>query len=279
MTKMFWVVVVATLVSCSGKVSWTPEPEGSAWNGATFGPLCDGDSNVRLAITISGGPVDPGFEVTHPFGQAFLFVTGTCHYYVSTGFLDGVITHQTLTQQEAAELEALSGWNQVASWGEVGDLGCNDAGTVTVYVPGSATDCSCGCDDQAPEEKSVTLDRLSGAMDAYLFAGSVLDQPVQLFLVALAKVPPLHRTRDFPLTWDPAEVAVSRSDFLQGGEDLGIVIDDPVEASQLREIRQGMAHIDPRIFFRTKNHRYFQAYIIDILPEDVEQSASAFIQR
>ena len=55
--------------------------------------LCDRSSDVRLAaVSLRGGAApEPTHPFTNPFGDSFLFVDGSCHYYASAAWMEGVV--------------------------------------------------------------------------------------------------------------------------------------------------------------------------------------------
>lgn len=105
------------------------------------------------------------YHFTNPYGLWFAAVDGKGGFYVAKEYMQGIITGQ-LTEQEAAMLEADTGFQHITKWAGKYGLNCPDAGLTSLVVQGAAVGCSCGCDgapagaSTAPGEAKKWLERL-----------------------------------------------------------------------------------------------------------------------
>ena len=133
--------------------------------------LCDGSSDIRLAVVSEGGFLDSTYAFTNPFGHAFLFVDGTCHYYASRQWNLGSVEGQ-LSAAQAAEYTQKIQLQKLSQLAYHDLETCPDAGIFWVRAGTGRADCSCSCDASAPALVAPLLDQVSDMHDALVDQGS-----------------------------------------------------------------------------------------------------------
>lgn len=244
--------------------------------GGTVEPLCDGSDALRAVASEGGGFVEPTYEFTNPYGFRFLFVLGTCRYFMSRSTLEGVLTGH-LFYPDA--VEDVLGWSGLAAWSSHEDMSCPDAGATIITNGSNRASCTCGCDDNAPPGMRAVFDGLSEQMDTLAMVSARIDGPMRLLLVG----PPVGglplQAFPWPLSWDPGGVALTYEELISSTLE-GTQVTDPAEFGALRMLR-AEAHMaydyDRPIRVRTTSGAEYDLYLRDELPADVASAAAAML--
>lgn len=160
---------------------------GAGAGAASVGPICDGSDTMRLGITSAGGFVAITYLFTNPYGNAYLFVDGHCHYYVSVDYMGGFATG-TLSPAEAEQLALDIGWERIAAWSSYHDAVCPDAGSRVITRVGVAATCICQCKDKGPAGLADAMQHALDWANALAARGELSSGPISA--VAQAQIRP-----------------------------------------------------------------------------------------
>jgi hypothetical protein len=243
--------------------------------------LCDGSNDMRLAVVSEGGFLDSTYAFTNPFGHAFLFVDGTCHYYASrqwdTGIVEGELSAAQAAQYaQSIQLQKLS---QLAYH----DLEtCPDAGIFWVRAGTGRSDCSCTCDASAPALVAPLMDAVSDMHDELEEQGGDLQGEVELFALA-NKDDGVPRSGDltWPFSWPITEVSVTQEELNQDSSvpRRRTLRDD--EARTARAFRASALRGDPpsaRTMRVVASGVGYLVYMRDVLPVQVQERIRQVMQ-
>lgn len=199
------------------------------------GRLCDGSQDMRVGYTSEGGAVETTYELTNPYGHAFLFIDGECNYYVSTDYREGMRAGQ-LTPQQRDDLEREIEWDAIEELAaEVDDESCPDAGEVAIWAPGSKVACTCGCDEtDVGARKAAALQHIYDLMTTLMGEGEPGTGPLLAIASPNGGIPdatawPLDRSLD--------AIPDLIHDVYVEGVDAFAVFDRNVDIESLRALR------------------------------------------
>jgi hypothetical protein len=226
------------------------EQAGSAGDAARIvRRICDGSSDIRFAFAyMSTGSVQTFTDELYELGVDFLYVDGTCHYWVREpsfrqdeyrywrGYREG-----TLAEDEERQLHDLVGYDEVAPNGPLaracsGTFGMFDAPVARLWDGEHVQGCN-GNPDLSPDWP---------LRDQFYDEGSPLAGPMRIE-VGLDAVPTVYKhVYEWPLSRPPNDYW---SDY-DAPKSIGVT--DPEEADALRRLRdQAFADFEanPNSFF------------------------------
>lgn len=232
-------------------VGGTTNPSGTSQGGATSGTgqggatgtttstepdpiLCDGSTEIRLGITSAGGMVDVSYPLLHPYGYWFLFIDGSCRYWV--GKDSGELRQGSLSASEALEVETALAFDHLGQFAGT-DESCPDAGSTTLMDSAHQAECSCGCDTP---EKAALFERIPTVRDDLFDKG--LDQDWQL-LAARTDFVYSGNALTWPLSWPVSDLPLLTYSTVRAP--LGMTITDANDKQQLRALHATFEQISP----------------------------------
>lgn len=195
----------------SGDVPTTGEPTGTGGDDWTV--ICDGSSELRLAFVLTGGGLIDN-ELERALGFQYLYVLGTCEYYVLPP-LTGVQWPDARTGviDEATE-EALS---RAIDYGGIPALagsyttdGLFDGTTLLVTDFTSTVSCYGGC-EQGPPAAQALWSAQTEWLKKLWDQGEPLLGALRISVVATASAPSSESAPEWPLAIDPASIAAEDS--------------------------------------------------------------------
>lgn len=198
--------------------------------GATAVPnqvLCDGSTDIRLALTNGGGMVDVSYDFVHPYGYSFLFIDGQCRYWISQE--SGELREGVLAAADALDVEERVAYDRLAEL-EGDDSSCPDAGSATIRGPSHEASCSCGCDTDA---KQVVFDGLS-ALEAELW-NRAQAQDWSLSAARTDYLMTVGTASVWPLSWPVTDLPLL--EYSGGVSSSGMPITDANDRAKLRALR------------------------------------------
>lgn len=178
--------------------------------------LCDGSDDVRLGWSSAGGQVESTYEFTNPYGHAFLFIDGHCHYYASESWLKGVVQGE-LSPAEAKQIQQKLLLTDIARLAYHDAESCPDAGAFWLRAADGYVDCTCGCDEKAPHAAQQALDQAGMLAAALTMQGAALDGPIAL--IALDEGKPTGSNANlpaWPLIWPLSDISVEWEAYTRG---------------------------------------------------------------
>lgn len=251
-------------------------PRGS---GPPLGPLCDGSSDVRLAVHQSGGFVASETVFLRPYGR-FLFVAGSCEFYVGAGG-DGSVRIGQLTAQEAEALSQDVSWSSLQTWSRFRDTeSCPDAGFTTVQAPGAPVQCTCGCGPTAPSGLEAAISRSAGQIQLFSEKAPTGVTP-SVRVVALPADSlgiPEQTLFPWPLEWNISRILLSDGALVASS---GLEITDPDEVAVFRDlvVRNADAEVAARVSVADESGTAYVLLVRDELPEELRRSAEALLRQ
>lgn len=265
----------------------TLDPDSTSTGEETWAEICDGSDELRLAMALTGGGTVDN-EIVREIGVAYLYVRGTCEYWVLPT-IDGVLWPDARTgvldppaEEELSRALGYGRLDEIAgNWGANED----DGATLLVSDGTSTVSCYAGC-ELGPVAARVLwgqLERLEPLWEnSEPYAG-----PLRISVVGWADSVVDELGVPWPLERDPWSIAVD-GDTEQGFEAPSILIDDPDEVAALRELRRQYRDDDLPLGIPNALHAYghlsftsedgqdlFQLWIRDALPLEDEDGAIA----
>ncbi|HEY6507614.1 MAG TPA: hypothetical protein VIY56_06350 [Vicinamibacterales bacterium] len=198
--------------------------------------LCNGDPSVRLAFqTVGGGTTLPGSQVTYENGFRYLVVTGDCRYWAMKDD-DSDVREGHLSSAQAEEIVndwRLSTWTSLDShYGH----GVPDASVYVLSFEGTHITVSPSFSDAAEPGQWLGVEGQATLKSAY-DAGTAVAGPVRFVLVEGATWSSSVQGLDWPLTVDPASLALTyaqASSYVTGTSQVALASD----AEALRQLRR-----------------------------------------
>jgi hypothetical protein len=178
--------------------------------------LCDGSSDVRLAVISEGGQLEPSYVFTNPYGHSFLVVMGSCHYYASSGWMPGIVEGDLSTSQ-AQQIKQRLSLVQLSQTMYHDLESCPDAGPIWVRAASGYADCVCGCDDTAPALVASSMAEAGMLRDELIAAGSALSGDVELFALDSGDTGAQPNDLSWPFVWPISEVSVTQQELFADG--------------------------------------------------------------
>jgi hypothetical protein len=189
--------------------------------------ICDGSSEIRLAVAYSaGGQIAPFTSVLYELGSAFLYVDGTCHYWAAQPILSSTITHDwrpyregALSSKEERQLHDAVGYDDVAA-DECASRVAPDASSEYIWDGGELHHCF---------DWNTSA---HGALRKELFdAATAVTGPMRL-QVGRGNSPPSGRVYEWPLD------APIDQYLIEHGETRSFRVDDAAAVRALRAFRE-----------------------------------------
>jgi hypothetical protein len=168
---------------------------------------------------------------------------------VKSGTLDATQAQALATAVHRSQIPSYSSWS---------DIGCPDAGAVSISDGASSASCSCGCDPEAPNGLSAAIDAAAQWKETLWDAGTPLDGPV-----AAAAQPSGVTTQPakaWTLSWPIADLPLPNTPE-------GKVVTDAADAAKLRELRAGSTF--EGVLIDVSGTRY-ELFVRDELPDAVK---------
>lgn len=230
--------------------------------------LCDGSSAVRFSVSSGGGMVEGSYDFLFPYGWDYLFVDGTCRYFVSDG--SGPIRSGKIEEGLAFEMEASLAYKTLADY--VSDSeSCADAGGLEIATVDARVSCSCAC---KREDTLALFDRANEYRKRLWDEGTESD-------VALSAVRDDVSTSAepvaWPLSWPITELEPYRS---KSGEKnlIGTDIPKAEDRESLRVLRDGWnaGKTYAGAIAVTSETVVYDLLVRDELPTDVSDAVDVF---
>jgi hypothetical protein len=268
----------ATLIACADKKEGASA--GSGGSGSSGGyTICDGSSEQRLGVVSEGGQVDATFEFTNPYGHAFLFIDGNCHYYAGSSWLKGVVQGE-LTKQRAAEIAKSLKLGRVEALDYHDVESCPDAGVLWLKTRGGYVDCTCGCDAKAPAGVEDAL-AAAGMLQAELFeSGEPLSGPVTLLAIVEDKPVSAAGLPAWPLIWPLSDIAMTWEAYTRKITPTTRLLTD-ADAEVARSLRAGALKNNPASdsVRATDLGKTYSLFMREELPDAVQRAIEQLLAR
>jgi hypothetical protein len=236
---------------------------------AASGPyvVCDGSERVRLAVrSAGGGPLEPTFGFTHPYGHSFLFVTGKCEYMAGGDLTHGVVTG-SLSREQAERIQADLALERLPSFSKHQDEACPDASVLFVQTATGYGECSCGCDDDAPTGLAQVIDA-AGKLQQSLAKGTVAPDSV-LDVIAFSTDDTSQVYQAWPLGFDLASIALPEADAYESENKNKVQQFEGADATSLRALRTSARAAVPDgsdVRVKTAGGQRYRIYVRDQVP-------------
>lgn len=231
--------------------------DASSTRGPTTGEetlLCDGDGEIALAVAFRGGSnVEPGAQLMTELGRWYLYVTGTCDYWVLPPPSDSQFWPRarggTLSVDAAAALVAelsFQRWEEYAGcYWSAGSEGVGYEWRDTATAIFCDGDCTAAPDvvQSMNNQSALTISQIwAGADDGSLSDSVRIAVPLGYVDMDPNYVDPL--AVPWPLAWPLETVAKV---VLPGELGIGTLIEDPDDVEALRALAaQGENVLDVR---------------------------------
>lgn len=229
-------LAVAAASGCNDSVAPATAGADSSEESGDELAICDGSHEIRLAVSRRGG--GPDVELMREIGTEYLYVLGTCEYWVLGLHAQpvwpdaryGILDEPTVSAL-AAELEYYE-WDRLrGAWGTSTPIA--DATTLLLHDGSSTISCYSDCNDSA---EVAEISQRASSWIHVLWDGA---QPVEGGLRAIAYSYPTMADpsfRTWPLSWPISQIAKTSSEHVYQ-EGSGVVIDDAEDAATLRAWR------------------------------------------
>jgi hypothetical protein len=206
----------------------TLDPDSTSTGEDAWAEICDGSDELRLAMVLTGGgQVDN--EIVREIGFYYLYVRGTCEYWVLPS-ASGVPWPDTRTG--VLELDAEEELSRALDYGNLGqlagtwDAGVADGSTMLVSDGTSTVACVGSC-EQAPEGAQALWEQLGRIDDLWENSGRY-EGPLRLSVVGFADSVADELGVPWPLGSDPwslasdgdAEPGMTHSVLVEKSEDV-----------------------------------------------------------
>jgi hypothetical protein len=265
--------------------SSTLDPDSTGTSGEPdWARICDGSAQLRLAMVLGGGGLIEN-EIEREIGFRYLYVLGTCEYFVLPD-IDGAPWPDARTGvMDPATEEDLSRALGYADLAEIaGHWTTEDFfdGTTLLVSDGTHTvSCYAGC-EQAPPEASALWSEL-GWIDVLWAEGEAYAGPLRVSVIGWADATLDELGVSWPLPMDPWSIAIDGAvePAPQAGQT--VLIDDPAQVATLRELRRQYRDDDLPVGVPNALHAYghltftdeggqdlFQLWMRDSLPIEDE---------
>lgn len=220
----------------------TLDPDSSS-SGATGEPgwaqICDGSNELRLAMVLGGGGL-VDHEIEREIGFRYLYVLGTCEYFVLPS-IDGVPWPDArtgvidpATEEELSRALRYAGLADVAGSWSTGGL--SDGTTLLVSDGTHTVACYGGCEDGPAGARALWSEL--GWIDVLWAEGEGYAGPLRISVIGWADATLDEVGVQWPLPMDPWSIAIDGEidPAPQAGETL--LVDDPEQVATLRELRR-----------------------------------------
>jgi hypothetical protein len=216
-----------------------PDSSGTTTGEPGWDQICDGSEGLRLAMVLGGGGLVEN-EIEREIGFRYLYVLGTCEYFVlpsidgapwpdaRTGVMDSA------TEEELSRAIGYGGLAELA--GSYSTGGVSDGSTLLVSDGTHTVACYAGCED-GPAEAAALWSEL-GWIDVLWAGGEAYAGPLRISVIGWDDATLDELGVQWPLPMDPWSIASDGDDdpAPQAGETL--LIDDPTQVATLRELRR-----------------------------------------
>lgn len=217
----------------------TLDPDSTSTGEEGWAEICDGSEDLRLAMVLTGGgQVDN--EIVREIGFAYLYVRGTCEYWVLPT-LDGVLWPDTRTG--VLTLESEEALSRALDYGDLADVAGSwdseslfDASTLLVSDGTHTMACYGGC-DQGPEA-AQDLWGEQGQIEALWEHSAPYLGPVRVSVVGWSDSTIDELGMPWPMANDPWSLAIDGDNDPEHQAGDSVLIDDPLEAATLRDLRR-----------------------------------------
>ncbi len=260
-----------------------PEPTGTGEPDPVV--ICDGSPQLRLAMVLDGGGAVAN-ALEREIGARYLYVLGTCEYF-ALPTLDGVpwpdARRGTLDAATEQELSLAIDYGELASiagaWASADVL---DAPTLVVSDGVHSMSCEAGCED-GPEAAQRLWERSSEWTDRLWEQGEALEGAVRLSVLGHVDSTLDELGVPWPMEGDPWALAIDAAQEPSPPPGHAVLVDDPGEASDWRELRRQYREDDLPAGIPNALHAYghlsfhdqtgqdlFQVWMRDVLPMEDE---------
>jgi hypothetical protein len=242
--------------------------------GTDADPLCDGSSKMRLVYGVHTGFDWTPFVFKRSYGDAFLMVDGSCRFFASSDYRQGIVTG-VLSAPDAARLSSELHFADLAgSWSKWRDDSCPDGGFVGLSREHGSVACACGCGAGVPKGVEQALSKANDWVGELKSKGKLLDGA--LGALATAARVPLDTYSDWPLMRhldSITNLVFSSSVSPVASTPQTAHIDDPNETMKLRALRKTYeSAVDIPI---RDEDKYYELLVRDELPDDAEAAYDA----
>jgi hypothetical protein len=218
----------------------TLDPDSSGTTGEPgWAEICDGSAGLRLAMVLGGGGLVAN-EIEREIGFRYLYVLGTCEYFVLPS-IDGVRWPDARTGvMDPATEEQLSralGYAAIADIaGSWSSESVADGSTLLVSDGLHTVACYAGC-EEGPEAARALWSELHW-IDTLWMEGEAYGGPLRISVIGWIDATLDELGVPWPLPMDPWSIALDGAvdPAPQAGETL--LIDDPEQVATLRELRR-----------------------------------------
>lgn len=205
----------------------------------TWAEICDGSEDLRLAMTLTGGG-SVGNELVREIGFHYLYVSGTCEYWVLPTLEDAPWPD---TRRGTLDLEAERALSQALDYGNLAELAGEwgiDEGDGAVLLVSDGTDtvtCHAGC-ETGPEAAQALWTEFFARIDPLWEDSEPYLGPLRISVVGWVDSVIDELGVPWPLERDAWSIATD-GDAKPGPEAApSMLIDDPEEVAFLRELRR-----------------------------------------
>jgi hypothetical protein len=196
-------------------------------------------------------------------------------YYASRDALQG-LREGTLTAAQAEQLAAEIGWASIDEWSAYpDDESCPDAGNVTLWKPGAAASCTCGCPDSPiMEAETAALAQMYPWIEMLVMNGDELTTPIAA--IAVETGPASGTELAWPL--DRAMTGIAGLVQTNDGAILGapVIFDEAADAASLRALR-ARTTTPGRLLQVRDDGVLYTLYLRDELPDEVTQGIALLL--
>jgi hypothetical protein len=237
----------------------TLDPDSTGTTGEDgWAEICDGSEGLRLAMVLGGGGLVAN-EIEREIGFRYLYVLGTCEYFVLPNDDAGAPWPDARTGvMDVATEEQLS---RALDYGHLADIagawdteGLSDGSTLSVSDGTLTVACYGGCESGPAGAQALWAEM--GWIDALWAEGQAYEGPLRVSVIGWVDATLDELPAAWPLPIDPWSIA--RNGDTDPAPEAGetVLIDDASQAATLRELRR--------------------QYRDDDLPDDVPNALTAY---
>lgn len=244
--------------------------------------ICDGSNDIRLAFTVEGGGlVELSFYFTNPHGFSYAFVDGQCRFYAGGNAMKGIHTG-TLTAAQAEQFASDIHWRGFLDIAGPSQGGCPDGSTISIFVPGASSACTCGCPIGSPRSAAIT--QAATWMEMLAGMGSPLDRPLHAMAIPTTGAAIMGNPSAWPLARAMSDIpGLIVSESTMPTADSGAAFTDMLDVAMLRALRaaalSAYANASSVPVQNAGDTAIFALYVRDDLPAAVDSAFSAFVKR
>lgn len=222
-----------------GSETLDPDSTGTTTGDEGWAEICDGSEGLRLAMVLGGGGLVAN-EIEREIGFYYLYVLGTCEYFVlpsedgarwpdaHTGVLDPATEEQLSLAIDYGALADIAG-----SW-STGDVA--DGSTLLVSDGTHTVACYAGCED-GPAGAQALWSQLTW-IDTLWSAGEPYAGPLRVSVIGWVDATLDELPVPWPLATDPWSIALDGNMDPPPEPGQTVLIDDTEDVATLREIRR-----------------------------------------